>query len=166
MSLNINKEVACMKRMVTPELKDHFEDVCGERPRSGNRDWMIKKIAWRLQANEEGGLPERVRQRALALADDANLRVRPTRGIIEQVESAEEATSLPTADARDPRLPPAGTIISKAYKGQQLAVLVRQDSFEFNGEIYPSLSAISNAVTGSHVNGFAFFGLKKKGARR
>ena len=60
-----------------PELRDHFETVCLEPPRSRNRDWMIKKIAWRLQANEQGGLPERVRQRALAMADDADLRKRP-----------------------------------------------------------------------------------------
>jgi Protein of unknown function (DUF2924) len=67
MSLNIKQEVARMKSMPTAELREHFETVCLEPPRSRNRDWMIKKIAWRLQANEQGGLPERVRQRALAM---------------------------------------------------------------------------------------------------
>ena len=64
MALNIHREVARMKRMPTADLREHFETVCGEPPRSRNRDWLVKKIAWRMQANEEGGLPERVRQQS------------------------------------------------------------------------------------------------------
>lgn len=162
MALNINREVAAMKRMTTGELKEKFEEVCKQSPRSHNRQWLIKKIAWRLQAEEEGGLPERVRRRALEMADDADLRVRPTRGFGEKLDAAQEQTSFPTAEARDPRVPPPGTILNKTYKGQQLSVLVRHSDFEFNGEVYSSLSAIANAVTGSHVNGYTFFGLNRK----
>jgi hypothetical protein len=167
MSLNINREVAHMKRMTTCELKDRYESVCGEPPRSHNRDWLVKKIAWRLQANEEGGLPERVRQRALAMADDADLRKRPSRDFTSQFQAANEQTCLVADEDRDERLPPPGTILTKTYKGRTLTVLVRQSDFEFNGEIYSTLSAIANAVTGSHVNGFTFFKLnRKKGANR
>ena len=42
MSLNINREVARMKRMQTANLKDYFESVMQIPPRSHNRDWMIK----------------------------------------------------------------------------------------------------------------------------
>ncbi|MEO1615578.1 MAG: DUF2924 domain-containing protein [Planctomycetota bacterium] len=160
MSLNITREVARMKRMTTAELKDHYESVCGYPPRSHNRDWLVKKIAWQIQANEMGGLPERVRQRALAMADDADLRKRPPRSFTEQVETADEQTMI-VDGGRDPRLPPPGTLLSKTYKGQPLTVLVRQNDFEFNGDVYPTLSAIANAVTGSHVNGFAFFKLNR-----
>ena len=167
MSLNINREVARMKRMQTANLKDYFESVMQIPPRSHNRDWMIKKIAWRLQANEEGGLPERVRQRALAMADDADLRIRPTREFTRQVESADRQTVVPTADTRDPRLPPPGAFLTRTYKGQEITVRVRQSDFEFNGETFGTLSAIANRVTGSHVNGFVFFKLgRKKGAAK
>lgn len=167
MSLNINREVAHMKQMSTGELKDHFESVFGEPPRSHHRDWLIKKIAWRLQANEEGGLPERARQRALAMADDADLRKRPSRQFIKQIDLADEQTCLVADEVRDQRLPPVGTILAKTYKGRKLTVLVRQSDFEFNGEIFSTLSAIANAVTGSHVNGFTFFKLNHKmGANR
>ncbi len=114
MSLNINKEVAAMKRMTMAELKTLFEHVCGEPPRSANRIWLAKKIARRLQANEEGGLPERVRQFALGIANDANLRIRPPRGFTQAIDSAHEQTVLPTSGSRDQRLPPSGTIISNA----------------------------------------------------
>ncbi|HBJ36422.1 MAG TPA: hypothetical protein DDZ51_17070 [Planctomycetaceae bacterium] len=69
MSLNIKQEVARMKGMTISALREHFETVCLEPPRSHNRDWMIKKIAWRLQANEQGGLPERVTRKKLPMAD-------------------------------------------------------------------------------------------------
>jgi len=94
MSLNIKQEVARMKSMPTAELRDHFETVCLEPPRSRNRDWMIKKIAWRLQANEQGGLPERVRQRALAMADDVDLRKRPPQSFTDQISLAVEQTTV------------------------------------------------------------------------
>ena len=35
--------------------------------------------------------------------------------------------------------------------------------FEFEGEVYRSLSAIAAKVTGSHWNGFRFFGLHEPG---
>ena len=37
--------------------------------------WLIKRIAWRMQANHEGALTERARQRARELTCDADLRL-------------------------------------------------------------------------------------------
>ncbi len=161
MSLNIRQEVARMKSMQTAALQEYFEAVCSEPPRSRNRDWMIKKIAWRLQANEQGGLPERVRQRALEMADDADLRKRPTRSFTEQISLACEQTTL-IDPGRDPRLPLAGDELHKVYKGQKLVVLVGENDFDFNGTSYNTLSAVAKAISGSHINGFTFFGLKGK----
>jgi Protein of unknown function (DUF2924) len=161
MSLNIKQEVARMKGMTTSALREHFETVCFEPPRSRNRDWMIKKIAWRLQANEQGGLPERVRQRALAMADDADLRKRPPQSFTDQISLVVEQTTV-IDTGRDPRLPPSGAHLYKAYKGKKLAVYVGEKTFEFNGATYGTLSAVAKAISGSHVNGFTFFGLKSK----
>ena len=164
MSLNIRQEVARMKSMQTAALQEHFEAVCCEPPRSRNRDWMIKKIAWRLQANEQGGLPERVRQRALAMADDADLRKRPPQSFTEQIALACDQTTI-IDPGRDPRLPPPGDELHKIYKGQALVVRVGENDFEFNGKSYSTLSAVAKAISGSHVNGFTFFGLKGKKER-
>ena len=60
---------------------------------------------------------------------------------------------------RDRRLPAPGTIISREYHGQLIAVTVKEDGFEYEGRPYGSLSAISKAITGAHWNGYAFFGL-------
>ncbi|MFN5316734.1 MAG: DUF2924 domain-containing protein, partial [Planctomyces sp.] len=75
MVLNVTHEVAALQRMTVKELRAKFADVCGDETRSGNRAWLIKRIAWRIQANHEGGLTERARQRARELACDADLRL-------------------------------------------------------------------------------------------
>ena len=38
-----------------------------------------------------------------------------------------------------------------------------QQGFAYHGQVYPSLSAVARAVTGSHCNGFLFFKLNAKG---
>lgn len=40
----------------------------------GNREYQVKRIAWRLQANAHGDLSCRARRRAEELANDADLR--------------------------------------------------------------------------------------------
>ena len=48
-------------------------------------------------------------------------------------------------------------MITRVYKKRTLVVTVREDGFEFDGTIYPSLTAVAKAVTGSHWNGHHFF---------
>ncbi len=64
---------------------------------------------------------------------------------------------------RDPRLPPAGTVIEKTYKGKALAVQVLETGFRFEGKEWSSLTAIAMAVTGAKsINGPLFFGIAKR----
>ncbi|MCL4823899.1 MAG: DUF2924 domain-containing protein, partial [Anaerolineales bacterium] len=62
----------------------------------------------------------------------------------------------------DARIPPAGFAVVKEYKGRSIRVVVLPDGqgFDYEGERYRSLSAIAKKVTGTHVNGFRFFGLQ------
>ena len=52
-----------------------------------------------------------------------------------------------------------GTLLIRTYKGRSLAVEVLADGFAYEGERFPSLSAVAKHITGSHVNGYRFFGL-------
>ena len=63
------------------------------------------------------------------------------------------------ASALDPRLPPPGTYLEREYKGRRVIVKVLVNGFEFEGEIYRSLSAIASEVAGTKWNGFLFFNL-------
>ena len=58
----------------------------------------------------------------------------------------------------DPRLPAAGGVVERRYKGRDIVVNVREEGFEYDGKLYKSLSAIAREVTGSKWNGFLFFG--------
>ena len=158
MSLNIAKELAKLERMTVGELHDRYVEVFGEPVRSRHRRYLIRRIAWRLQANAEGGLSERALRRAEELANIADVRVTPPK----PDGSKRRPPASPTARARvatDGRLPPPGAAITRDYKGQTITVTVLLDGFEYEGERYRSLSAVAKAITGSHINGFRFFGL-------
>jgi hypothetical protein len=162
MALNIEKEVAQMERMTVRELRDKFAQVCGEPTNGRNKPWLIKRIAWRMQANEYGGLSERALRRAAEIANFADLRLTAPR---QGTKAAMSATvSAPAETQMDPRLPMAGTILTRSYKGRTLQVQVLADGFQFEGERFKSLTAIAKQVTGSHWNGYAFFGLNKRAA--
>ena len=62
----------------------------------------------------------------------------------------------------DKRLPVPGTLLTRTYKGRDLAVQVLDDDFAFEGRRYKSLSAIAKEVTGNQRNGFVFFGLNEE----
>jgi hypothetical protein len=151
--LNIVNEVAALQRMTVGQLRQRFADVFGEATAASNRTWLVKRIAWRLQALAEGDLSQRARRRAAELVRDADLRMNPPRS---------KASTPPAEPANVPapvdhRLPPPGTILTRPYKGQLLQVQVLTDGFAFAGHVYSSLSAVAKAITGSHCNGFHFF---------
>src|SRR3990170_4579234 len=119
MTLNIAQEVAAMRRMMTTELKAKWRAVFGEESRSGHREYLIKRIAWRLQALAEGDLSERARRRAEELARDADLRVTAPREKKPAREDPVATKEMTPPRATDPRLPMPGAEITRPYKGQR-----------------------------------------------
>ncbi len=160
MNAAVAAEVAQLERMSVSQLAQRFEEVIGEQCRSRHKRYLIRRIAWQLQANAEGDLSERARQRAEELASDSEIRVTPPR---EKDLGSEPAapTTIKMEPACDPRLPPPGNWIEREYKGQVVRVLVVADGFEYEGQRYRSLTAVAKAVTGSHINGFQFFRLRR-----
>jgi hypothetical protein len=165
MTLNVGKEIAALQRLTVKELRARFAEAFGEDTNANNRDWLIKRIAWRVQALAEGGLSERARRRAAELACDADLRLSPPRVKAVPVEATGGTVTGVLADKVDARLPLPGTIITRAYKGETLQIKILPQGFEFEGEVYRSLSAVARAITGQHCNGFHFFRLGQEVAR-
>src|ERR1700722_6214992 len=149
MTLNVGKELAALQRLTIKELKSRYAEVFGEATNAANRAWLVKRIAWRLQALEEGDLSERARRRAAELACDANLRMSPPEEMVAVVPAAGRTATKAVRFQQDNRLPPPGTILTRPYKGQVLQVQVRAEGFEYAGEVYASLSAVAKAITGS-----------------
>jgi hypothetical protein len=159
MGEQIERLIAALQRLPAKDLRLRYAEVFGEEARTWNRTWLFSRLAWRLQSLAEGGLSERARQRALELANDADVRMNPPpRCSTIAAESA--LTTVRPVQVNDQRLPPAGTILTRQYKGGTVHVQVLEKGFAF--QVYPSLSAVAKAVTGSHCNGFLFFKLNAK----
>ena len=52
-----------------------------------------------------------------------------------------------------------GTKLIREFKGRRYSVTVLQNSYDYNGKKYKSLSAIANEITGTRWNGKKFFGV-------
>jgi Protein of unknown function (DUF2924) len=61
MQINVGKEIAALERMGVADLRAKYATVFGEATAAGNRTWLVRRIAWRLQALTEGDLTERAR---------------------------------------------------------------------------------------------------------
>ncbi len=162
---DITADIEALGTMTTRELRDRYHEVFDDPSRSNNRRWLIRRIAWRLQAREQGGLSERALARAHMLARDEDLRVRPPRDRGPQLGSHLRTVSGTLVRRIDERVPIPGTVLRRIYRGAEHRVTVLPNGFEHEGTVYRSLSAVAQAITGSHWNGFGFFGLTKGSAR-
>ena len=156
----VEQTIGALGRMTVAQLREKYLEVFGEPTRSGNRDFLFKRIAWRVQSLLEGTLSERARRRAEELACDADLRTTLPRPPKPTAEAGTTAVALPApkVTAHD-RLPLPGTVLTRKYRGRQVEAKVLPNGFEYDGQVYRSLSAVAKAVTGSHWNGHLFFGL-------
>ena len=160
MRVNITKEIAALGRLTVAQLREKHVEVFGEATRSGNKDWLRKRIAWRIQANASGDLSERARRRADELANDADLRTTTPKPKVADAPVATTTTASVAFD-HNSRLPMAGSNIKRLYKGREVNVRVLPRGFEYEGEVYRTLSSVAKAVTGTHWNGYHFFNLNK-----
>ena len=157
----MRKEIDELSTMPVGQLRQKYLEVFGEESRSNHKQFLFRRIAWRIQAIAEGGLSERARRRALEIANDADLRIRAPKAKFGSDATLDPKLSVSrkVTNTLDPRLPPPGTYLEREYKGRQIIVKILVNGFEFDGEIYRSLSAIAREVTGTKWNGFLFFSL-------
>lgn len=162
---DISTELAALRQMTVSELHDKYREVFGEPSRSRNKDYLRKKVAWRIQELAEGGLSERARSRitrlSAGLPDGWRKRLQnPSAANSSTKQSAAEREK--PARKRDPRLPVPGSTLRRIHDGEEHLVTVHDVGFEYQGKHYTSLSKIAHAITGTPWNGYTFFGLKKR----
>ena len=117
--------------LLSPEIV-HAVELYGFECGATNARGLRNRIAYKLQEIYLGGLSE----------EDRNL--------LEQLAEKDPVANLNFKDAR-PRRPVKGARMRKEWKGKTYEVVVRDDgSFEYNGEIYRSLSSVAETITGTH----------------
>jgi Protein of unknown function (DUF2924) len=155
------REIEELRRATVSELQAKYLGLFGQPSHSHHKQFLFRRIAWRLQAVAYGELSERARQRALAIAQDVDLRIKAPAHLV----GVGPALLQPTLRSRhrpgrDGRLPKPGSLLQRKFKGQSVVVQVLVDGFQYQDRYYKSLSAIARQVTGTRWNGYAFFGLK------
>ena len=68
----------------------------------------------------------------------------------------------------------AGGVAVSGYRAPSFSIVretlwaldvLLEEGFEYDGQLFKSLTAVTEQITGRHWNGFHFFGLRKRGTR-
>lgn len=136
-------EIARLRDLELPRLRAVWQEHYGSvAPKTVRRKILILSIAWRIQADMQGGLKPATRRQ---------LR-----------EVAEAARTGAVAPARAVPRTRAGTRLMRVWQGKTHTVTALADGFEWQGSRYRSLSQIARIITGTRWNGLVFFGVKPK----
>ncbi len=137
-------EIPPLAGMSKAELRKAWEALREPVPAAGCTPELLRYgLAWKIQAEREGGLKAAARRRLAALiaAYDAG------RGLL------------------GPRTGPEhlgpGTTLVRRWRGRTYTVMSTVEGFVLDGRTYASLSQVAHAITGTRWNGPAFFGLRK-----
>lgn len=151
----ILEEVAALRSLDVPRLVERYEALFGRSPRVKHKDWLWKRIAWKLEEQRLGGLSAVARARLEELIAEIDLPLG---------ERASPPPPRPSPPA--PESPTPGTILTRVWHAREIRVRALESGFEWEGTNYRSLSAVARAVTGAHWNGRLFFGLTKRSRPR
>lgn len=152
---DVPAQLAALETMSVGQLAEKWRELYGEPTRTRNKDYLKKRLAWRIQELAEGGLSAGALARIAELGDQM-----PERWRMRQAPT--DATPAPALEPRDPRIPPVGTVLRRVFEGVAHEVTVCSEGFEYAGQRFKTLSAVAKHITGTPWNGFLFFGLKKR----
>ncbi len=148
---SVLQQVAALDGMPTPDLKARWRELYGNEPPRFNRQFLIKRLAYRIQELAYGGLSEQTRSRMHRVLTEEgynDLGVKKGRRALAGSEA---------------RLPP-GTLLVREWDGRRHEVRVVDGGFEYQGLPFRSLSAVASHITGTRWNGPKWFGLRRDGA--
>jgi hypothetical protein len=148
MNDSVLAQLAALPEKTPAELKQLWRDLYDREPPSGNKPFLIKRLAYRIQELAYGGLSARAEAKLNVLIEEEDRRVK----------------GLPPLRKGD--RPIAGTRLIRQWQGVEHCVTVLDDGFEYQGARYRSLSAIARAITGTRWNGPLFFALRPSRSRK
>jgi len=149
-------QIMALRENSLSELKAKYEELFpGQNTPSNNKVFLWRKIAYRLQELEYGGISAETQSKIQQLIQQYD----PINNKALRPDNIPENQPKKSGISRDKRLPIPGTVITKEYKGISLQVKVLKLGFEYNSKVYKTLTAIAKKVTGAHWNGYLFFNL-------
>ena len=140
----IPARLAALKTTPTPDLKVQWRELFASEPPPFNRQYLVTRLAYRIQELAYGGLKPETIRRLEKLGED--------------LDGGNPIKRRIRTDIK----PITGTRLLREWQGVEHVVTVTADGFEWQGRPYQSLSSIARAITGSRWNGWVFFGLKNR----
>ena len=137
----LERKLSQIDDLTGTEQKEMFFDLFGFECGLSNGKNIKKRLFAKLQEIYLGGISEsdRLVLRKIAEADD--------RANLKQTDKSRQIIQ--------------GARIVKEWKGKIYTVIITADGrYEYDGEVYRSLSAVADKITGTHWNGKKFFGVK------
>ena len=142
MNDSVLAQLAALPEKTLPELRQLCRDLSDREPPSGNKPFLVKRLAYRVQELACAGLSARAEAKLNVLIEEEDRRVR----------------GLPVVRKGD--RPIAGTRLIREWQGVEHTTTVLDDGFEYQGRRYKSLSAIARTITRTRWNGPLFWGLR------
>jgi hypothetical protein len=157
MKETITSQITALKNASLEELQAKYKELFDNGgATSTNKTFLWRKIAYKLQELEYGGLSDAAKAKIAELIKKYdpinNKALRP-----QVVFGGKNMVAIPSL--RDKRLPIPGTIIHKKYKGKDIYVKILEKGFEYNDKYYRTLTAIAEELSGAHWSGYEFFKL-------
>ena len=144
----IPARLAALKTTPTPDLKVQWRELFASEPPPFNRQYLVTRLAYRIQELAYGGLKPETIRRLERLGEELDGGDKRKRGIRVDLDR-----------------PITGTRLLREWQGVEQIVTVTAVGYEWRGRPYKSLSAIARAITGTRWNGWTFFGLKNHRGR-
>ncbi|TKB07875.1 DUF2924 domain-containing protein [Desulforhopalus sp. IMCC35007] len=148
---SVLRQMALLQSMSLEQLREKWLDLYGEEPPHYKKQFLIKRLAYRIQELFYGGLSEQANVHLQQAAKEDPVAT-VNRRIPEERKSNEAI--LP------------GTRLVRVWNDRRYEVIVLADGYEFEGRTFRSLSAVAREITGTRWNGKVFFGLKKVYGRK
>ncbi|MBR1982679.1 MAG: DUF2924 domain-containing protein [Akkermansia sp.] len=153
--------IAALQEKSVKELRREWILLFGNMPyATRNRQFLIKRLTWRINTIINGGISERAMRRARDIADETLIRLRPKKFNVKPMEIID--TSFPeenTANSPACNLP-VGTVIRRNFKGKVHEVtVIGKNMFAYEGVKYDNLTSIAWKICGYRKSGNYFFNL-------
>ena len=74
MDIEVVRAIDGLRGLGVRGLQEKYREVFGRESKSTHKQFLFRRIAWQIQAQAEGDLSQRARQRAGQIADEADVR--------------------------------------------------------------------------------------------
>lgn len=143
MQQTVLKQIDELNRMSVAQLRKRWADLMGTDPQRLGRQYLMRRLAYRIQELAYGGLSAHARKQLEAVA-------------------AGKTTRCAKPSKFRKSILATGTRLLREWHGDRYEVIVEADGFRYNGKVYRSLTAVARAITGQHTSGNLFFGIKRR----